>query len=431
MKSIYGGGNSISSPLIAHIGKITAAFPGVDMSARGLAIILSGVTRFVICCVFLVGLLALSGVAPFSRLIAAAPTPKALTGRIVFDHSADDSHPYPTIDIYSVNADGTQLRALTNDGHSHDPCWSADGRHILYIHDTYRPGSAPARNTPNEDKWTSHSAIELYVMDSDGKNAHLLRRFKGPIKGPVAWSPDGKTMAVNYNRYSESAGPSPDGKESCGFFLIPMQGQDEVCPMFSLTAMEPAWRPDGGKLAFILQSPLGLVIAVRDADGSNQVQLTGRDRNVPHSPLHDSMYPAWSPDGKQIAFDASYFVIGPDPEGEGNQQIILSDQHQIFVMRADGSDTRQLTTDPNWGCFHPTWSPDGTVLAFYGSPEPACQNDKGPGFRRSGQEPEPVCFRRLFVMSLTDPHAKPIQITQTDGANPVFAPVPQMFSGNK
>ena len=133
--------------------------------------------------------------------VGAAPVLKGQTGRIVFDHCADDNHPYPTIDIYSVNADGTDLRALTTDGHSHGPSWSADGRHILYIHDTAWPNNLPERDVRIDDKrWLSHAFSELYVMDSDGGNAHLLRRLGGPISGPVAWSPDGKTLAVNYNR---------------------------------------------------------------------------------------------------------------------------------------------------------------------------------------------------------------------------------------
>ena len=99
----------------------------------------------------------------------------------------------------------------------------------------------------------------------------------------------------------------------------------------------------------------------------------------------------------------------------------MSEQEQIFVMRADGSDIRQLTTDPQWSCLHPTWSPDGTEMAFYCFGEPACRQAYAVSH---GPEPEPVCLRRIFVMSLRDPNAKPIQITQHDGANPVFAPGP-------
>jgi len=60
-------------------------------------------------------------------------------------------------------------------------------------------------------------------------------------------------------------------------------------------------------------------------------------------------YPAWSPDGSQIAFMAQ------TPEGTQN--------YEIFVMNADGTDPRRFTESPGddgW----PTWSPDGTRILF-------------------------------------------------------------------
>jgi hypothetical protein len=51
-----------------------------------------------------------------------AALPKRCTGRIVFESAPDDST-FLTLNIYTVEADGTYLRALTTDGHSHDPRW--------------------------------------------------------------------------------------------------------------------------------------------------------------------------------------------------------------------------------------------------------------------------------------------------------------------
>jgi Tol biopolymer transport system component len=335
--------------------------------------------------------------------VGAAPTPKGSTGRIVFEHAPDDSAPYPTSGIYSVNADGTQLRALTADGHSHGPNWSPDGRHILYIHDTYWPSRLPKPDIRIDDKqWLSHLFNELYVMDSHGGNAHLLRQLDGPIQA-AAWSPDGKTLAF------EGTEPGPDGEPADGLFLIPAHGQGEPRLLFR-RASQPAWSPGSNKLAFVVRAAKNVydgdwAIAVGDADGSHEIQLTDPDH------IQRALFPAWSPDGKQIAFDAF------DVRRPGG----VSDQEQVFVMRADGSDIRQLTTDPKWACLHPTWSPDGTEIAFFCRSEAApCSagGESGLGFPGRG------CVRRIFVMSLSDPNAKPTQITQHDGANPVFAPVP-------
>ena len=57
-------------------------------------------------------------------------------GTIVYTHAPDGSAPWPVNDIYAMRGDGSNVRALTNDGHSHNPTWSPDGRHILFIHDS-------------------------------------------------------------------------------------------------------------------------------------------------------------------------------------------------------------------------------------------------------------------------------------------------------
>jgi Tol biopolymer transport system component len=169
-------------------------------------------------------------------------------------------------------------------------------------------------------------------------------------------------------------------------------------------------------VAFSVRVPgTGYAIGVADADGSHQIQLTDPSQYTVYPYIPDAERPAWSPDGKQIAYDASIlFMDAPGTRG-------VSQQVAIFLMGADGSGKRRLTTDPEWRCFHPSWSPEGKELAFYCSPASVpCT-----GFVSSRElEPKPWCVRRIFVMSLTDPNAKPIQITQHDGANPVFAPVP-------
>ena len=114
----------------------------------------------------------------------------------------------------------------------------------------------------------------------------------------------------------------------------------------------PAWSPDGKQIAFMSSrdghvdeqhgSPI-YEIYVMDADGTNQHNLT----NDPH----DDRHPSWSPDGKRIVFET-------DRDREGNPHNI-----EIYVMDADGTNQRKLTNNLTEDRY-PAWSPDGERIAF-------------------------------------------------------------------
>ena len=86
-----------------------------------------------------------------------------------------------------------------------------------------------------------------------------------------------------------------------------------------------------------------------DANGSHAQRLT-KEKGDPSTPsgLFFQVQPAWSPDGKQIAFVSAR---------EGTPH--------VYVMDADGTGTRRLT-DSDQEDDHPTWSSDGTRIAFRG-----------------------------------------------------------------
>jgi TolB protein len=101
----------------------------------------------------------------------------------------------------------------------------------------------------------------------------------------------------------------------------------------------PAWSPDGRKIAFVSgrDGPSRVEateISVVNADGSGQ-------RNLTRNPAHDSD-PAWSPDGRKIAFVRNF---------------------EIYVMNADGTGQTNLTRNPAHDVA-PAWSPDGQRIVF-------------------------------------------------------------------
>ncbi|MFC2030734.1 DUF885 family protein [Chloroflexota bacterium] len=109
----------------------------------------------------------------------------------------------------------------------------------------------------------------------------------------------------------------------------------------------PAWSPDGTRLAFVRRvSHSDHEIYVMKADGTEVTRLTDR----PHSVESE---PAWSPDGSRIAFISN----------ERPTVNTLYGRFHVWLMNADGSGL-MLLTDIGGGNTSPTWSPDGTRLAF-------------------------------------------------------------------
>jgi TolB protein len=117
----------------------------------------------------------------------------------------------------------------------------------------------------------------------------------------------------------------------------------------------PAWSPNGKQIAFecvVLQSVSGNPylghICVMNQDGSHVRQLA----QTPTTRVADSA-PAWSPDGRHIAFQRAV-------RNERGETI----RDGVFVMNADGSNPRRVAP---WGlrAAQPDWSPNGRCILFY------------------------------------------------------------------
>ena len=105
--------------------------------------------------------------------------------------------------------------------------------------------------------------------------------------------------------------------------------------------------PDGTRVAFRTLSDGGYQVATMRIDGSDMRILTsGGYRNFDR--YYRTGQISWSRDGSQIAF---------------------SEHDDIYVMDADGSNVRRVTTAPG-GDYGPAWSPDGSTIVYWrGSPE--------------------------------------------------------------
>ena len=109
----------------------------------------------------------------------------------------------------------------------------------------------------------------------------------------------------------------------------------------------PVWSPDGRRVAFVSQRDGNREIYVMPAPVlPGQVAMDGLGQvNITSSP-GDDWTPAWSPDGRRIAFAS-----------------IRRGNWEVFIVNADGSELKQVTDD-GAGNMSPVWSPDGQTLAY-------------------------------------------------------------------
>jgi Tol biopolymer transport system component len=179
----------------------------------------------------------------------------------------------------------------------------------------------------------------ISLIDGDGSHLRFLARGDEP-----AWSPDGRRIAfVRWIR------EQPD------VWVMNADGTDAKQLTHDGRSDLPTWSPEGTRIAFITERPVTrhrserVDISVMNADGSHAHLISARDG------LQYATDPAWSPDGNLIAFAG-----WAGRRGDGTPK-----PWHVYVMRVDGTGVRQVgtVTGDNLG---PTWSPDGSRIAVVG-----------------------------------------------------------------
>jgi TolB protein len=282
---------------------------------------------------------------PFPTPPFATPIPVGnLQGKLVFQDASGGN-------IYTVNGDGSRLTRVTD---GLDPNWSPNGKQIAFT------------------RWQGGQS-GVYIVNADGSNETALL---GNIRQPLSprWRPDGKKIAFTrqqggtqqdsqfcFGRMCFTIGADPHWKigvvdaasgaltepqctEHCfaptwsadnhtlayadGTFGIMLADTTSNMPAWNLNrqntnVQSPAWSPDGKKIAFMARQHDHWEIVVMDADGGNASPVTRADPLAFRAA--NNVAPAWSPDSQQILF--------------------LSDRSgkwEFFVANADGSNLQQV-----------------------------------------------------------------------------------------
>jgi WD40-like Beta Propeller Repeat len=164
--------------------------------------------------------------------------------------------------------------------------------------------------------------ISLETVNPDGSSpAGVPNPSAAATSTEPAWSPDGVRLAYNEDYVVTTI--KPDGTERHNF-LSPSLDQ------------YPSWSPDGTRIVFTGDTGRGDEISFVNADGTGRAGSTVL-----------GLEPAWSPDGSKIAFRGT----GPAID------------HEIYVMDAGGTTATNITNNPA-ADESPSWSPDGSRIAF-------------------------------------------------------------------
>ena len=286
-----------------------------------------------------------------------APTWSADSAKVAFasDETGD-------MDIYVMNADGTERVNLTNrDAKDMDPTWSPDGEWIAFLS-------------------RSQGTTDIYRVRPDGSGLSSLTTYPAQLYSRPIWSPDGTKIAFTSNREAErppQLEPTPepffdDAPEFPGaaprpeLYVMNADGNGQTRLTFNVFFDgNPTWSPDSERLAFQSRGDGDHEIYVINVDGSGLTKLTDND--------YADIFPAWSPDGRYIAFSSNRpkTDYGRELSGAARREFAMTSgptDFDIYIMAPDGSGTYNWTRTTSLADSAPSWSPDGTWIAFQARP---------------------------------------------------------------
>jgi Tol biopolymer transport system component len=213
--------------------------------------------------------------------------------------------------LAEMNPDGSGMKDLPLNGY--DPSVSPDGTKIAYC-------------SLRDDQYS-----QIYVANVDGSGEKRVTKITtGDSCGPV-WSHDGKKIAF----YSFAL---PHPSRNPAIWVMDPDGSNQK--RLVEHGLSPSWSPDDKQIVYASNRDGKFQIYAMSSDGTNIRRLTNNRA--------EESSPAWAPDGAAIIFVS-------DREGE---------HPALFLMGADGSEQHRLVFSKRQDFCFPAWSSDGRTIAF-------------------------------------------------------------------
>jgi Tol biopolymer transport system component len=253
-------------------------------------------------------------------------------------------------EIYVVAAGGgAARRVVTRVGleENRQPAVSPDGTRIAFS--SSREGN-----------------LGIYLVGIDGQGLQRLTSSSSGDSEP-AWSPDGKKIAFVRGYDGTGRGYANQGACSAEIYVVDVpdgvRGGVVVGGEVSLTrgqgGTDPAWSPDGTRIAFSSPRARNYELYTMDPNGNDVTRLTYT--------ASAEAEPAWSPDGGSIAYAALQLSVDNECGWMGTPVAPISlgpgvETPGIYVLNL--SRDRHRRVSGNQAATDPTWSPDGLSVAF-------------------------------------------------------------------
>ena len=226
------------------------------------------------------------------------------------------------------------------------PAWSPDGRRIAFVSAYWRTvgGPAPPRVTRYDRLAPAGSDLQsrVQIMAADGTDLQTVYLPPGRhAEFPPRWSPDGTRLALLVIEEDPTLHYETSGDATFAIYTVGADGTG--LERLAEARSNPAWSPDGTRLAFAKASGDQLHLYTMAADGADVRQITAAPGAVIQPGVAWVPGLAWSPDGSRLLYRC--FVL-------------------VCVVGLGGQMVGEFP-DPYLGAQIPAWSADGRRIVLY------------------------------------------------------------------